>query len=113
MNTYGIIIAVFASTGLWQLLQTRYIIRKKKRTPLESGVLALLHDRIYDISQDAILKGEITFAASENLDELYGPYKEMGGNGSAQRVMAEIDSKLKIIAHPPTSITEEDIDEDQ
>ena len=49
MNTYEIILAVFASTGLWQLLQTIYINRKKKRTPLESGVLALLHDRIYDI----------------------------------------------------------------
>ena len=96
MNTYGIIIAVFASTGLWQLLQTIYINRKKKRTPLESGVLALLHDRIYDISQDAILKGEITFAASENLDELYGPYKEMGGNGTGKNLYNQVQKLTRV-----------------
>lgn len=96
MNTYEIILAVFASTGLWQLLQTIYINRKKKRTPLESGVLALLHDRIYDISQDAILKGEITFAASENLDELYDPYQAMGGNGTGKNLYNQVQKLTRV-----------------
>lgn len=96
MNTYEIILAVFASTGLWQLLQTIYINRKKKRTPLESGVLALLHDRIYDISQDAILRNEITFAAAENLDELYAPYRSMGGNGTGKNLYNQVQKLTRV-----------------
>lgn len=96
MNTYEIILAVFASTGLWQLLQTIYINRKKKRTPLEAGVLALLHDRIYDISQDAILRNEITFAASENLDELYAPYRKLGGNGTGKNLYNQVQKLTRV-----------------
>ena len=78
-------------------------------------LIGLAHDRILPLGMHYLSRGDwITRDEYENLYEyLYKPYKEMGGNGSAQRVMAEIDSKLKIIAHPPTSITEEDIDEDQ
>ena len=96
MNTYEIILAIFASTGLWQLLQTIYINRKKKRTPLEAGVLALLHDRIYAISQDAILRNEITFAAAENLDELYGPYQAMGGNGTGKNLYNQVQKLTRV-----------------
>ena len=44
-----------------------------------------------------IERGEITRDEYENLhDYLYVPYQKMGGNGSAARVMAEVE-KLKII----------------
>lgn len=95
MNTYGIIIAVFASTGLWQLLQTIYINRKKKRTPLESGVLALLHDRIYDICRDAISDGEISIDGLENLEEIYRPYAALGGNGTGERLYKDVQELPK------------------
>ena len=95
MDTYGIIAAVFASTGLWQLLQTIYINRKRRHTPLESGVLALLHDRIYDICRESLSDGEISIEALENLEEIYKPYAALGGNGTGERLYKDVQELPK------------------
>ena len=106
-----ILCSIIASSGLWA-----YISKKADKKDVRTQMLiGLAHDRILTLGMHYLSRGDwITRDEYENLYEyLYKPYKEMGGNGSAQRVMAEIDSKLKIIAHPPVSITEEDINEDQ
>ena len=106
-----VVCSVLASQGLWAFL-SKHADQKDAKCDM---LIGLAHDRILALGMHYLSRGDwITRDEYENLYEyLYKPYKEMGGNGSAQRVMAEIDSKLKIIAYPPASITEEDIDEDQ
>ena len=106
-----VVCSVLASQGLWAFL-SKHADQKDAKCYM---LIGLAHDRIRTLGMHYLSRGDwITRDEYENLYEyLYKPYKEMGGNGSAQRVMAEIDSTLKIIAHPPASITEEDIDEDQ
>ena len=59
-------------------------------------LVGLAHDRILFLGMSYIERGSITRDEYENLYEyLYRPYQKMGGNGSAKRVMQEVN-KLPI-----------------
>lgn len=84
--------AVLASSGFWA-----WMMKRSDRKDVKTKVLiGLAHDRIMYLGMCYIERGYITSDEYENLSEyLFTPYKEMGGNGSAQRVMKEVD-KLPI-----------------
>ena len=87
--------AVLASSGLWAFLQKR-IDAHGKDNPERRLLVGLAHDRIIELGMHYIDRGWITQDEYENLhDYLYVPYEKMGGNGSAKRVMEEVD-KLPI-----------------
>lgn len=50
---------------------------------------ALLHHEIYQTAREALDQGFITEEALENLELLYVPYKNLGGNGTAERLYEE------------------------
>lgn len=79
--------SVLASSGLWAYLQ-----KKSEQKDVKTEMLiGLAHDRIMYID-----RGYVTQDEYENLrDYLYEPYERMGGNGSAKRIMQEVD-KLPI-----------------
>lgn len=55
-------------------------------------LLGIGHDRICYLGGTYIARGWITQDEYENLhDYIYLPYKEIGGDGSADRVMREVD----------------------
>lgn len=85
------IIAVFASTGLWSfisMLVQRYMERKSDYALMMRG---LGHDRICYLGEYYIKRGCITRDEYENLvDYLYIPYKNLGGNGTAEKVINEV-----------------------
>lgn len=92
----SLILAVFASTGLWTFITRVYDTKKKKLSNSEKIALGLAHDRIMNLGEEYVKKGFITPDEYENLhDFLYLPYRDMGGNGAAERVMKEVD-KLPI-----------------
>ena len=89
----SLILAVFASTGLWTFITRIYVQRKKKLSNSEKIALGLAHDRIMILGEEYVRKGFITPDEYENLhDFLYLPYRDMGGNGAAERVMKEVDN---------------------
>lgn len=56
-------------------------------------LVGLAHDRIIFLGMQYIERGWITQDEYENLHEyLYKPYEQMGGNGSAKRIMTEVDT---------------------
>ena len=68
-------------------------------------VWAVGHDRIMYLGMVYIERGYITSDEYENLYEyLYKPYEKMGGNGSAKRVMNEVN---KLPIHKSTYEMEE------
>ncbi len=87
-----IICAVLASSGFWAFIQ-----KKNEAKDIKTKVLiGLGHDRIVYLGMKYIDQGWITRAEYENLyDYLYKPYKELGGNGSAMKIMKEVE-KLEI-----------------
>lgn len=90
-----VICAVLASSGFWA-----YVQRKKEKKDLRTQMLiGLGHDRIISLGTRYIERKYITQPEYENLaDYLYKPYKAMGGNGSAERIMKEVE-KLPIRDH--------------
>lgn len=87
-----VLASCLASSGFWAFIQT-IRDRKDARTQM---LIGLAHDRIIYLGTKYIDQGWISHADYENLHEyLYKPYHKMGGNGSAERIMKEID-KLPI-----------------
>ena len=103
MEIWEILISVFgsvmASSGLWAL-----IMKRQEKKDIKSRMLrGLAHDRIMDLGQKYIERGSIAYDEYENLEKyLYEPYVEMGGNGSAKRVMDEVN-KLKLTNNENTA----------
>ena len=84
--------SVLASSGFWALV-TRYADNKDVKTEM---LIGLGHDRIIYLGLCYIERGWITQDEYENLnDYLFKPYSKMGANGSAKRIMQEVD-KLPI-----------------
>lgn len=87
-----VICAVLASSGFWAFLQKR----DEKKSARSKLLIGLAHDRIMSLGIEYIERGYILDEEYENLvDFLYVPYAEMGGNGSAKRVIDEV-KKLEI-----------------
>ena len=84
--------AVLASSGFWAYFQSRH----EKKDAKTKMLLGLGHDRIVALAMSYIERGWITQDEYEDLNKyLYNPYREMGGNGTAERLMTEI-KKLPI-----------------
>ena len=49
---------------------------------LKEGMLAILHDRLYQLCTSHIDNGCITVDELENLEYLYNSYHNLGGNGT-------------------------------
>lgn len=87
-----VVCTVLASSGFWAFLM-KHSDKNDAKTKLLIGIA---HDRIIWLGKSYISRGWITPDEYENLhDYLYAPYKENGGNGSAKRIMDEVD-KLPI-----------------
>lgn len=94
----AIVVAIFASQGLWALVL--YLVqRKDKKKDKEDEelknqsamLLGLGHDRIIYLGSEYIKKGFVTEAEFENLNKyLYEPYRNLGGNGTAEKIMEDI-----------------------
>lgn len=80
---------ILASSGFWAYIQERSKRKaaENKQNNLETQMLiGLAHDRITYLGMVYIERGYIT------QDEyLYKPYEKLGGNGSAKRIMTEVD----------------------
>lgn len=87
-----VVCAVVASSGFWA-----YVQKRSEKTDVKTQMLVgLAHDRILFLGMSYVERGYITRDEYENLYEyLYRPYEKMGGNGSAKRVMQEVN-KLPI-----------------
>ena len=87
-----VVCAVLASSGFWAYLQARH----EKKDAKTKMILGLGHDRIIVLAMSYIERGWIAQDEYEDLNKyLYNPYREMGGNGTAERLMDEV-KKLPI-----------------
>ena len=96
-NLLTIIIAIVTSTlgssGLWAFLNSR----AEKKSAKTKMILGLGYDRIVTLCNKYIERGSITQSEYEDpYHYLYKPYKDMGGNGSAERAFKEVE-KLPLI----------------
>lgn len=96
VNVLQIVLTIFgsvlASSGFWAFLSAR----SEKKSNKNKLLLGLACDRIVHLGMSYIKRGWITKDEYETLhDYLWLPYQANGGNGTAARVMEEVD-KLEI-----------------
>ena len=84
----AIVCTLLASSGFWS-----YLLRKQKRESAETKLMiGLGHVKIIDLCMKYIERGYITKDEYDSLNKyLYIPYKELGGNGTAERMMEEVE----------------------
>lgn len=83
----AVIGSLLASTGFWAYVQKK----GGNKDALTKLVLGLACNEIIKLGMQYIERGMITADEFENIDKyLYRPYAEVGGNGLAERVMADV-----------------------
>ena len=80
--------SVLASSGLWAYLTKR----SERKDVTKEMLVGLAHDRIMYLGMKYIERGYVIQDEYENLRTyLFEPYEKLGGNGSAKRIMQEVD----------------------
>ena len=101
----AVVFAILASSGFWAFiavivqkhLENKYSVSSRKSIEKEM-LIGLAHDRILSLGMKYIQRGYITRDEYENINQyLYEPYSKLGGNGSAKKIMEELN-KLPIRA---------------
>ena len=83
--------SVLASSGLWAFLGSRL----DRHTAEREMLLGIGHIELVFFGMQYIERGWITKDEYETMQDLYKPYKKLGGNGSGTKIMTEIE-KLPI-----------------
>lgn len=82
-----IVVSILGSAGFWTFMSKR----SDKNSATQRMLRGLAHDRILSQGTIYIERGWISTDEYENLDHyLYQPYKDLGGNGTAERIMDKI-----------------------
>ena len=82
-----LVVAVFGSTGFWQLIMSR----RNKKTDEAQLILGLAYSEIIRRAELYIKRGHISTDEYNELNKyLYEPYKRMGGDGTAEKLMEEV-----------------------
>lgn len=88
----------------------RYMDEKKNdnKDVKSQMLIGLAHDRIIFLGMHYIERGWITQDEYENLYEyLYKPYEKLGGNGSAKRIMTEVNKlPIRKSTYQPEEVTD-------
>lgn len=83
--------SIFGSTGFWALLTAIWNAHSKKVSIEGKMLRGLAHDRICELGEKFIRQGYVTRDEYENLhDYLFLPYKELGGNGTAEKIVNDV-----------------------
>lgn len=92
-----LLLAIFASTGFWTVLNTiiQNVFSKKRDSDktielLKEADIAILHDKIYRECKAALRDGEISADDYHNIDCLVKPYFALGGNGTGKKLWEDI-----------------------
>lgn len=65
-----------------KVLYARIKKERSEQSAIKEGVIAILHDRLYQICMYHINKKYVTIQSLRNLEYLYLSYTKLGGNGT-------------------------------
>ena len=82
-----LVVAVFGSTGFWSWVQSR----GKKKSAEARLLLGIAYSEIIRRSEHYIHQGYIAVDEYNELNRyLYEPYRDLGGDGTAQKLMDDV-----------------------
>lgn len=95
----AVFVSVMASNGLWAFINSR----SENKSHIAQMLVGIGHDRITCLGTHYLERGDwITEDEYANLvDHLYVPYAKLGGNGTAEKIVKEVNERLRIVKTPP------------
>lgn len=78
-------VAVSALSAGFIRLKTKF----KRQKVIESALIALLHDRLYQSCKTNLERGWCSIEDKKNMEYMFRPYKELGGNGTAESMYCQ------------------------
>lgn len=91
-----IIGAVFVCNGFWEFVTKYWEKKGNKRSNDQKLLMGIAYKQIVEMCHHFIEAGEIESDEYKELNTyLFAPYKAIGGNGTAARLIAEVE-KLPI-----------------
>jgi len=64
--------------------------RLKEQKQIKEGLVAILHDRLFQSGMYFLEKGEITVSALDNIEGIYKAYHNLGGNGTGTEIWERV-----------------------
>ena len=68
----------------------RLLKKFKEQEAIKEGLIAILHDRLFQSGMYFIEKGEITITALDNIEGIYVAYHNLGGNGTGTEIYERV-----------------------
>jgi hypothetical protein len=97
-----ILTGILGSTGFWVLVQNQRDKKSKERV----AIMAMLFMAVKMSCKSCLRRGWATTEEIEDIEKyMFEPYKEMGGNGTAEMLMKKIQN---LPSTPPNDGKEED-----
>ena len=87
---FGSVLTGFGLTV--RILFSRVKKEVDEQAKIKTGVLAILHDRLYQSCQHYILQGYIIPGDLRNVSTMYASYVELGGNGTIMEMFNRVKS---------------------
>jgi len=85
---FGAIAALFG--GAFHRIRKKQNIQATEQSAVKEGILALLHDRIYQEYAECSRKEYASVDDIKNLEYLYKPYHVLGGNGTGTELFERV-----------------------
>ena len=85
----------FFFSGVLALLGAGYRklnLKLKEQGKMKEGILAILHDRLYQVCRFYIHQGWIDVESMKNVEYLYDSYHDLGGNGMGTELYNRVNS---------------------
>ena len=83
----ALLVAILGSNGLWSVI----LKKREKKSTKNKLLMGLAYSEIINRSERYLERGEIsTDEYHELYHYLYEPYKDMGGNGTAAKLMEQV-----------------------
>lgn len=91
-NIIAIIVAIFASGGFWAFLQNWISSRFANKSAEQKLILGLAFRQIIELCEYYLNRGWIDTEEYKELNQyLFKPYQDLGGDGTAQRLIKEVE----------------------
>lgn len=87
---FGIIAAALALG--YKRLAAKIKTQEEERKAIKDGMLAILHDRLYQTCTHCIAQGWIDMDGLKNLEYIYKAYHALGGNGTGTELYTRAKS---------------------
>lgn len=74
----------------YKKLKKKVVKRFEEHDELKEGLIAILHDRLFQSGMYFLSKGEISVSELDNIEGMYNAYHNLGGNGTGTEIYERV-----------------------